>query len=334
MTATATAVRPRVVDLLMVRLLVPGKKPPQPGVLRQQLGQLFGEPPSAEELDAALSELAAAGLVTLKPRQLTEAGRARALEFLGVTELPPRSNWKAIVARYLVPKALGLSAEAARKLGKADALRAYLVRQRFGLPPGGTIRQAMDALACRELGFPGEANLEQVERAVLSKLLGFDERLSFEHLEKQLPRVAVDARGTGADDLRRAILARWAADGTGARPVAPEPVTEPGPPAAEFDLPTFAATVRALARACPAGRFGDNKVFIAAVWRQSQAEANFPRLTLDEFKARLVQAHRAGLLQLSRADLVQAMDPAAVAESEVPYLNATFHFVLLDEARP
>ncbi len=38
-------------------------------------------------------------------------------------------------------------------------------------------------------------------------------------------------------------------------------------------------------------------------------------------------ANNARLLDLSRADLVQAMDPDDVRLSEVNYLNATFHFV-------
>jgi hypothetical protein len=33
---------------------------------------------------------------------------------------------------------------------------------------------------------------------------------------------------------------------------------------------------------------------------------------------------------VSRADLVQAMDPQLVAESEIVYLNASFHFVLIE----
>jgi hypothetical protein len=70
-------------------------------------------------------------------------------------------------------------------------------------------------------------------------------------------------------------------------------------------------------------------VFVAAVWRASQREHGFPRLALPEFKTRLVEANRDGLLRLSRADLVQAMDPARVTESETHYLNATFHFVLI-----
>ena len=51
---------------------------------------------------------------------------------------------------------------------------------------------------------------------------------------------------------------------------------------------------------------------------------------MNAFKQRLVEANSKGLLRLSRADLVSAMDPELVAESETRYLNARFHFVRLD----
>ena len=51
------------------------------------------------------------------------------------------------------------------------------------------------------------------------------------------------------------------------------------------------------------------------------------------FKQRLAEANNARLLDLSRADLVQAMDPEDVRLSEVAYLNATFHFIRIDPER-
>ncbi len=85
--------------------------------------------------------------------------------------------------------------------------------------------------------------------------------------------------------------------------------------------------MKAAARVCPTGRFGDNKVFIAHVWRAVQSDPGFATMDLPAFKERLAEANNARLLDLSRADLVQAMDPEDVRESEVHYLNATFHFV-------
>lgn len=103
-----------------------------------------------------------------------------------------------------------------------------------------------------------------------------------------------------------------------------------------FDLTTFANTVLKLARVSPPeDRFHDNKVFIAPLWRSSQREPNFPRLTLSEFKTRLIEANTDALVNLSRADEVQSMDPQAVQESATkhPVADATFHFVLISRDR-
>lgn len=84
-------------------------------------------------------------------------------------------------------------------------------------------------------------------------------------------------------------------------------------------LVDFAKAVRErCASAPPAMRFGRYKVFIA--------ELDLGRTGVEL----LLEAHRSGLLRLSRADLVPAMDSALVAKSEVSYLNACFHFVDLE----
>jgi hypothetical protein len=92
------------------------------------------------------------------------------------------------------------------------------------------------------------------------------------------------------------------------------------------DDATFAQRVLAAARASKTGRFGDNKVFISHVMRQLEADG-LAISDVKAFKDRLVTAHRGKLLALSRADLVQAMEPADVEESETLYLNGSFHFV-------
>jgi hypothetical protein len=290
-----------------------------------------------------VEQLAADGLITTKPVRLTDKGRGQALGFLGITDLPPRTNWRSLRDRYLLFKALNLpinNPSVGKRLGKAGNLVALLMKQQHQLPAGSgeTLPRAMEALACKELGFPEEATLEGVMLRVLSRFIGADEKLPGEQLKKQLPRVVAGTADGQLDTLRQAVIRRWASGtpGTGSAERFGTDATHPGEAGAEdFDLPTFAATVVALARSCPTGRFGDNKVFIASVYRLSQAEASFPRMTLPEFKSRLIEANRQGLLQLSRADLVQAMDPVLVAESEARLEDdVTFHFILLEEVRP
>jgi hypothetical protein len=114
-------------------------------------------------------------------------------------------------------------------------------------------------------------------------------------------------------------------------PVVEHPTPEPAA-AEEFDLEAFANTVRAAARHAPTGRFGDNKVFIGHLWRQLRDQPQIAPLGLDGFKAKLLEANRGRLLTLSRADLVQMMDPDDVRESETGHGTAASHFVLIGEA--
>jgi hypothetical protein len=339
--STQTATMSRVGNLILARLLTAGKRAPSPKKLKDDLARFFKFPPTEEQWQGYFQELEQAGMLELRPYRLTDAGRDTALEFLGIRELPPGTNWNTLRARYLVPKALGLpdsSPETLKRISRKPNLEAVLLAARYDLPAGAgaSLKTALEALACKEMGFPEETSVEAVKVRVLGKLLGTDERLPLKEIQKQLPRVAIGARNSKPDALRDALLQRWA-DPTGTAQPAPapagEPETEPEP-VAEFDLPTFAETVKAAARDCPTGRFGDNKVFINHVWRHLQNEPGFPHLDLTAFKNALAEANHAGLLKLSRADLVQVMDPADVLESETPYLDAVFHFILLEKDNP
>jgi hypothetical protein len=75
------------------------------------------------------------------------------------------------------------------------------------------------------------------------------------------------------------------------------------------------------------GRFG-RKVFISALWRQLRTHPQFKGVTLEQFKRNLYLAHKEQLLTLARADLVAAMDPSEVAESEYDAGGARFNFVV------
>ena len=71
-------------------------------------------------------------------------------------------------------------------------------------------------------------------------------------------------------------------------------------------------------------RFGDRKAFICGIFEETKPVSGFSWLA-----RRLVDLNRKGLIELSRADLVGLMDSDWVARSEVSYLNATFHFVII-----
>ncbi len=101
-------------------MALPSKKPVAPSAVRKDVGKLLSSELSAAEFDDLRSELAAAGFLTKGKRNtfaLTDAGRERALRFLGVAELPPRTNWSTVIAKYLFPKAAGLSARRGGQAG-------------------------------------------------------------------------------------------------------------------------------------------------------------------------------------------------------------------------
>jgi hypothetical protein len=193
----------------------------------------------------------------------------------------------------------------------------------------------LEALACKQLGFPDETKLEAVRDRVLCRLLGTHEPLPREDLGKQMVRQAADARRADLAAVREAVLRDWLAGSTSQPTAANGQAREEHVEAEAFDLLAFAATVQAAARTCPTGWFGDNKVFISHVWKQLQAEPHLPVLhSLEEFKQRLGEANHQGLLHLSRADLVQAMDATDVQQSETHYLGAVFHFIRIEGGRP
>lgn len=300
-----------------------------------------------DRLRVALDELEAAGdLVRIKVGKatkltLTEGGRRRAREAIGIDALPPKTTWAKLKASHLPALALGRGRPSGADL-KAEILRAH-----FGLDLGDRPRMAetTEATAAKLLGLePGQRFTAD---NILRKLLR-DAGIAIPAGQKPGPTTIRDAlfrralgdpsakkpldllisRSVGARqgkpaELGAAVLRAW----VDRSEAAPEPAPAP-PPLALRDL---ARRVTDAARASTSGRFGGAKVFISHVWRALHDDPAFRGMEADEFKDRLVEAHRARLLELGRADLVEAMDPADVRESATPYLNAVYHFVRLEE---
>jgi hypothetical protein len=325
-------------QLFLARLLVPLGQRAGPSSLRRALYPLFKDRYRDSEwrqlCDETLGRLESEGLVSRAPLALTPAGRAAALEFLGIEDLPARLSWRGLKNRFLVPLALGVppsDATTRAAIGKSDGLRVHIVQRKFNLPAPEqpTFAYLIDALVRKELGLDPKVKLTPtlLRLRILGKLLDLPANVSMAELKKQLPAHAIQAKNSNADQLRQTLLQQWVSDLTGS---APETNHEPTAPAtvSSFPLTEFARRVQQLANGCTTGRFGDNKVFIAHVWEKYDHEASEPRLTLDEFKGHLCEANRQGLLVLSRADLPEFMDTADVQASETRYGNlASFHFI-------
>jgi len=103
----------------------------------------------------------------------------------------------------------------------------------------------------------------------------------------------------------------------------------PGPPAPS-DLRSWAAWVLAEAAHVAPWNMNSDKRFFSDVWARVGTRA---APSLEAFKQKLIEAHRAGFLRIARADLVEAMPPGKVDASEARYMSASFHFLLVPEPR-
>lgn len=300
----------------------------------------------AARVDRALDELESAGLVAGRPGKskkaapriaLTGSGRRRALEALGIAELRPRTTWAALRKTYLPAMVVGQPAagESAFKAMSSDPVfRAVLLKRQYGLPTADVpkLDDAIDALAWKLIGFEGVSrkfDAKAVKAAILNRELADGRAVDFKKAAGRLVAQKAGARRDDGKELRDAVLRDWIARGEQGEPKAAPPEAPPPPPEAPPppDLPSLAERARAAARDCPTGRYGDHKVFIAHVWDRLRSEPDLDGMDLDGFKRALAEANNLRLIDLARADLIQAMDPEDVRRSETHYLGATFHFV-------
>lgn len=171
----------------------------------------------------------------------------------------------------------------------------------------------------------------------------------------------VEARQTTVEELRQALLSQLAAkliDGglcenivsneitapeqstqTATRSVAdvtrhaandrapaPLPKTETGAP----DLAHFSRIVNATASSVAEGWPGNMKAFISRVWTAIRGSYANWGLTESDFKNMLIDAHRAGTIVLSGADLKNKTDLEDFEKSQTKYKNTVWHFIRVD----
>jgi hypothetical protein len=279
-------------------------------------------PPSADEVARALRPLAPAtfddarwaGAIRESLERLQPAAASEIARRFGVTGAV---TWKRIAERVVPGLALGIPPADARSHGRLkdrDQWAAAIVGRALGLwrqGPPPSLPAVCDALVWRALSLGGTPKRTPPEiRAHFVSQVFPAGAGSAERTIRLLAASQVGAPRADLRALREALVRRWL-------------VGQDWEPAA----PDFAAAVRDAADHATDGVFGERKVFIRNVWRTLRAHPAFGSLALDEFKHRLIDAHKAGLVTLARADLVAAMDPEAVRESETSHLEARYHFV-------
>jgi hypothetical protein len=296
--------------------------------LKPILGQRWSIGEQRRVIDEAVESLERTGLTTRVRKsalKLSESGRRAGCGALKVEGLPEEIGWKTL-KRYLLTPALGISLPC-----DADKVRAAAIARRYQPTIGAspTMPQAIDAVVWSELGVEPRKRLtlKAVREVLLNRALGTTKPLDLKTAFVQLAAKAVGARRTSANELQIAAIGLWL-KGSEIAPTAKAQGDAASMPSVVEPLndDAFAARVLEAARTSKTGRFGDDKVFISHVLRKLAQEGTVEDDS-DAFKARLIAAHRRGLLSLSRADLVEAMDPKDVEASEARYLRATFHFV-------
>ncbi|MBZ4399772.1 MULTISPECIES: hypothetical protein [unclassified Myxococcus] len=300
---------------------------------------------------------------------LTSAGMERVLQFLRLEQLPKGLTWKKLKATYLLANSLDVAPSKATltRLNDADGVRAAVLARHHPEVGEGepSLSQIRDRLLWRQLGVETERpfSLGAVQAHLLGKMLDTEVKNPRKAVE-QLAARAAGAPRADAEILRLTLLRQWflpesstaAASDTrsvpqrntastreaGATPQrtpaptrntvpsrdtgsAPNQAPAPAAPPPSVLVESFAEHVLSVARALPTGRFGRDKVFISHVWRALQPEWS----NREAFDAALLEANRTQHLSLTRADLVSAMDPKDVAESEVRSYGASFHFVVV-----
>jgi hypothetical protein len=283
---------------------------------------------------------------------LSDAGHKLASEALGIDVPPTKLTWAKLKAGHLPALALGRTGQPVAN-PKVEVLRAH-----YGLDLGDgkpSIPQATEKLASKLFGLeagrkftvdnilhkllldagiavpPGKKpSLKDIQEALFRRELGDP---SARNPLDLLASRSVGARQASATELVAAVLRTWVdrSEETTTADASVPSSAGPAVPPVSLDLEEFARRVVKATRMSPSGWFGDAKVFISHVRQVLENDPAFEGMDEATFKDRLIEAHRARFLELGRADLVEAMDPADVRESATPYQNVVYHFVRTEE---
>lgn len=339
--------------LILARLSVTARKPPSDAQVSRSLQPAWARRLTPNEWRESyarvLGSLRRRAWIEPDRLALTAAGRDRLKAALRLRAAPRAKSWSEFRRRHL-PHLLFAGTPPSASIDP----RVALLAERLSVPIAArsTPESVLGAWLKRELGVQGKLSLESLGLALLGRELGLRPRQTPRALLRQSLVLLSGATKDSADAVLDARLSRWAAgepaspvpapavsrlaNGEAARLPAANGARAPSAPARSAARPPpldDAFVLRAVgkieraARQPSARRFGPDKVFIASVWQSLARDPELCALGEAGFKRLLVEAHRRGLLDLSRADMVAAMDPEDVAASETRHLSATYHFI-------
>lgn len=332
---------------LLARLAMSGHGSAARAVIERALQGLY---PSAAVFDHALQELATAGHVIISKKKycrITPAGRKYVESRLG--RLLGR-DWADILSSSLAALALGLDGandEVRQYLSRRDNMECAALARLYGIGGAEAMPSRTDLRAALLHAFVTarlpecesafteipmrNTSRDPVGRAVLLGAAGLN-RGTHRDAETVLLRKALGMRPEGtssgiAEALIRGAIAKSAPHRAPVHSQAPGPsIGTKDALAAKSALQVFAATVRDLAKTQRTDPFA-GRVAIAQVYDAGLArKINFG--TLDEFKARIAEAGRAGLLDLERYDIAGPMDNALRERSRTAFGRDERHFIV------
>jgi len=164
-----------------------------------------------------------------------------------------------------------------------------------------------------------QTSIEDLRQALICKLTNalLEEKPEEKPATKSKPR----AKKT---TLRKTSNVTLAADND--TTPSPMPKTVDGLP----DIPQFSRIVNGVASSCAEGWPGNMKAFISRVWQAIRDGHHDWNLSEDAFKTMLVDAHRAGSVVLTGADLKNKTDLEDFEKSATQYKNTVWHFIRVD----
>jgi hypothetical protein len=318
----------RLETLLLARLST-STKPPAAAALARELQRYA---PTTVDVTRWRTDVVES-LQGLEDREVIDAARrvVRGDELRRRTAATAVTRWQQWSDRILPALALGVRADDAaahKRLEDRDAWAAAITARAYGLwtkGPPPTVTTVCDALTWRALGLVSAPKRcpPEVRAHFLTSYVAVDPGAP-ERMLRQLAATLISAPRPDLKAFYLALIRCWLV-GHEPRAHADMPhATAHAPPRG----PSLIEAVRSAARDACDGVFGDRKVFISRVWDALRATPAWSGLALDDFKARLVSAHRKRELELARADLVAAMDPTLVSASETRTDGATFHFII------
>ena len=355
-------------DVLLVRVASAGTQGITRAGLRGDIAPLvehrLTQPEWRRSLDELVFILLTEGLVVTRRMRLaiTGAGTAAATRFLGAP-IPARADWIEVRDVLLVGRALGIEvANGARrkKLESAQGLRGAILERSFGVPAAKakTVTGLRDTLA-RKAAAKGtgaaasnktQGKTNRARRAVERLLRRPREFASDSALLAELAAEQVGAQQTSVPSLRKAILRKLI--GRPGEPRSsrerPVPMAQPVPKAAlaaishalmapvsqpvePVDARAFAIAVLSAAKACAEGWQGNRRAYVVKVWEVLTRTHPEWHVSIDDFKARLIEAHKAGSLTLAYADLRSKDTIDLVQASAVRDRNNEWHFIRIDD---